>query len=244
MKSSQGIALVTTLLVGASILIFGLGTMFLTQADLSISDNVCANTLAKYRAQIAFEAALIALQHEADTNGTLPETFSAPGLHLVGGSSATFFGAPEVGKLYIRLSPEQAVLKLRGVGPREASFISEGVLELGSMSQVTEPVGLSAGGSVSVGKWASTRITDAAIHGNVGYTFSDLDLSKLGACSSRDLSGLCSIWLPYDMNVDADGNSIPDNFKVTAAEDLSAYTCAPPGNAARRSASRSIRARC
>ena len=231
MKSRQGIAIVTTLLVGATVLILGLGTMFLTQADLSIGDNVRANTVAKYRSQLMFEASLIGLQHEADTNGALPEQFSAPRLSLVAGRAGAFTNAAQIGLTYTRLSPEQALIKTSGLGPREASFMSEGVLELGSMSQTPEPVGLSAGGSVTIGNWATTRITDAAIHGNRGYTFSNPDLSKLGACSSRQLDGRCAIWLPYDMSVDTDNNTIPDNLTVTAAENLAGYICAPSGHA-------------
>ena len=231
MKSRQGIAVVVTLLVSASILIMGLGTMFLTQSNLSIGDNVRANAVAQHRSELIFEASLIALQAEADANGTLPTNFAAPRLNLVGGRSGAFVNASEVAVNYTQLSPEQAVLKTTGTGPREASFLSEGVLELGSMSQVVEPVGLSAGGSVTISDWGSTRITDAAIHGNTGYTFSTPDLSKLGACSSRQLDGRCAIWLSYDMNVDTDADGIPDNLKVTAAENLAGYTCAPSGHA-------------
>jgi hypothetical protein len=225
MRSSAGIAIISTIFIMVAVLALGIGALYLTNIDLRIAENVQSNAVAKQNAQIALEASLIALREtiKAEDAAEFPETFTAPTLTLVGDLPVTV-GNP----VYTRLSPTQATLRVEGIGPGQASYLAEAALALMPAETVAASgVGLVSQAAIAIHDWTNTRIIDAQLHGDAGFSLTSPNLSRVQRCTARALSGSCAAFEFVDMSLDEDGDGVPDNLPLSAAAGLASYLCQP-----------------
>lgn len=229
MRSENGIAIVATIFIMVVVLALGIGALYMTDIDLRIAENVQSNAVAKNNAYIALEAHLIALKEavrQADLS-EFPESFAAPSLTLTGDLPTTVASSS-----YARLSPTQATLRAEGFGPGDASYLAEAALALvPTATTAVTGTGLVSQGSIIIGDWTNTRLIDAQVHGDSGFTFNNPNLSRVQRCTARALNGSCATFDFVDMALDENADSVPDNLPFTAAAGLASYTCNPATDA-------------
>lgn len=148
MKRNSGIALITSLVILVIVAALGLGSMFLTQANLRVSENVRAAALAKQNADTGLNAAFISLwRYAEDNNQRLPEqgSFSLPSTReyeLVG---------------YTPYDDQRAMVAIRGLTPSGGRYLTEALVETSGQDDVFF-FGYVAGGSIDIPGNAAYRI--------------------------------------------------------------------------------------
>ncbi len=127
MKKNTGIALVSVLLVTFAIMIIGMGTLMLTNSNLMVSQNLVSHSIARTNAEAGIDAVLVALRAEVAATDRLPSSMPQPEVRLPGGESVAYSLVREPvwdGNI--------ALIEVQGIGPRNARYVSEAVVEFTS----------------------------------------------------------------------------------------------------------------
>lgn len=229
MRSENGIAIIATIFIMVVVLALGIGALYMTNIDLRIAENVQSNAVARNNAHIALEAHLIALQEtvrQTELN-EFPELFDAPSLTLTSDLPTIVASSS-----YARLSPTQATLRAEGFGPGDASYLAEAALALiPTATTAATGTGLVSQGSITINDWTNTRLIDAQVHGDSGFTFNNPNLARVQRCTARALNGSCATFDFVDMALDENADGVPDNLPVSAAAGLASYICNPAADA-------------
>ncbi len=170
MKRQDGIALIATLLIMAAIMALGVGTLFMSNMNLRISENSRTHALARYNAEAGLDAAIIHLTKESKATKQFPTTTdfklpTSPDPTAITYSlvSYTPYGTPRT----------RARVVIRGTGPNQSAYVTEALMESVSNPGETDPsfpVGLVSEDYVSVN--GGPTMKDAPLHGNRGYAIS------------------------------------------------------------------------
>lgn len=125
-SARAGIALVTVLMALAAILMLGVGTMVLTNANLMVAQNLAGSAVARANAEAGIDATMAAMRAAFEADGTLPVGITAaPTSELPSGTlDYAFAEAP-------RWHDQQVVIRVVGYGPRNAEYVSEARLSFG-----------------------------------------------------------------------------------------------------------------
>lgn len=206
-KSQQGIALVSSLLVMVAVLALGLGSLFLTQVNLQIAENVRGNAAAQANAEGGMDMVLFVLREHYREHGAFPQEVSnAPSVE----------GLNYILEAYERATPDRATIRVRGLTASGAEYLTESLLlaESGEGEHATASAppyfaeGLVAEGTVTVN--GNSTYTNAGILGYRGYTLNGVRANQFEVCNE---DGQCS-----RLN---NANEVP----VAAKQGISGYTC-------------------
>lgn len=124
-QGSQGFALITALLVMGSVMLLGLGMLFLSNSNLMIAENVVGNAIARSNAEAGVDATIAALETEFRRTGNLPIDVTAAPSTILPGRTLDYSlaaGSPA-------WSGNRVVLRVLGTGPRNAEYIAEALVE-------------------------------------------------------------------------------------------------------------------
>lgn len=181
MDRQAGIALVTSLFILVAVMLVGLGSIFLTQTNLRVAENIRSNALARNNANTGLEAAYLLLEDYHQNNGSFP-------------TSSTGFSLPSGGGFVLSAyrydNPDQVMVRVRGSTSRGAEHEVEGLFSLyQAPPEIPEAytIGLVSEGEVRVNSNASIYV-DSGVHGNSGF---DLD-GDFYECTARDATGTCT----------------------------------------------------
>lgn len=192
LRTSGGVALISSLLVMGSVMAFGLGSLFLTQMNLHIGENVRSSTVARYHAQAGLEAALLILEQHALTHGSLPTSDSSVLKH---DASAPYQ------LRYAREGNSAAVVRVTGLSPNgQGKFVSEARVVLNTQGTMTPHPsfsrGLIAKGTLSIESWGNhSQLIGAQLHGAQGYRLNNFQVTHMMMCHVADrdpTSGHCN----------------------------------------------------
>lgn len=171
LRAEHGIAIVSSLLVMAVIMMLGVGTMLLTQSNLMTSENLVGNSIAKANAEAGIDATVAVLTASYLSSGTVPSSLAhAPSTSLPTGVMAYELASPGG---YVANGDGTAVLRIVGRGPRSAEHVSEALI-------VFDPGGESGGGSPFQGAVIGCEAVTVLGSGN----FDSYD-SRLGKYSTQ-----------------------------------------------------------
>ncbi len=120
---SSGIAIVTVILILASVMVLGIASMVLTRSNLLISENQVTSSIARSHANAGIDATVAMLFDIYKDEGRLPEV--GPSLPSVTGLGGTVTFSPASGTWYDRRSDDQVALRIAGQGPRNAQYVAE-----------------------------------------------------------------------------------------------------------------------
>jgi hypothetical protein len=180
MKANRGIALIASLLIMASIMALGLGSMFLTQMNLQIAENTRSNAIAKSNADAGIEVALIQIAILYENNAkTFPATVPASSLSILAGQSYR----PEGGDAwYTWYDAEQARITIEGFTANNGSYIAEALLTAVAQLNPAFRVGLVSEASVRITGGGSALFINSGVHSNDGVTLTGFDGSNFKSC--------------------------------------------------------------
>lgn len=153
MRRTAGIALISVLLVMLGIVVLGIGTLFLTNSSLMVSQNLISHSVARSNAESGIDVVVAALREEVARTGRQPATAPAPAVQLQGATIDYQLVTP------LTWDDNLALIRTEGRGPRNARFTSEAVIEFvpgggGGMTpysgviQTCENLGLSGSGRI------------------------------------------------------------------------------------------------
>lgn len=192
MKQQDGVALIATLLIMATITALGVGSLFLANMNLRMAENGHTNAIARYNAEAGLDAAMIQLKKDFD-RGT-PKQFPAS-LSLPSAPNSTYQAVSYTPYTNAGLRTQAQVIVL-GTGPNNARYQTEVFLEaVPATSNVLLPSvpfsrGLASENIVSMS--GSPTLKDAPIHGNRGFDISgsgSYQVCEEGGINCRRLSG-------------------------------------------------------
>ncbi len=231
MKRQDGIVIVASLILMLAVLGLAVGSLFLTQSNLKIAENVRSKAFAKYAAESGMDATLAALDMYFNTyasypsfsNGHFGGNFSLPVVTINGQNLA--YSVTEFSR---DGSSGSAVVKVSATGPSGATHISEALMaaEVTSSSTTTEteinPLvanGLASEGTVTLN--GKNNFVSAGLHGNAGYTINALSNSSFSTCLNRNTNGKCVSFETIET----------DHLPISAAAGMPSYTCNPANSA-------------
>lgn len=207
------------LIIVAIVMVFSLGSLFLSDTNLGIAEKQRTQAIARNNAEAGLETAFVSLKNSLKAEGQLPSTLTLPAspdsevsYSLASGGYTPYTSAG------LRT---QAQVKVLGTGPRGARYISEALIDASNSLPTVKKIfysGLVSKATVSVS--GGGTYTDAEIHGDMGYSLSSTN--NFLQCTSRDSSGNCTA----TSNVNADLSKLP----LTAAPGMSSYTCSVSGS--------------
>lgn len=125
LQGRQGFALVTALLVMGSVILLGLGMLFLSNSNLMIAENVVGNSIARSNAEAGIDVTIAALEAEFRRTGNLPTDVSAAPSTVLPGRTLEYSlaaGSPA-------WSGNRVILRVVGTGPRAAEYVAEALVE-------------------------------------------------------------------------------------------------------------------
>lgn len=192
----RGIAIISVLLVLAAVLVLGVGAVYLTRVNLSISGNVRSGAIARSNAEAGLEVALIRLEQQFRASfatdpqsAALPATLSLP--------SATGPGyTPQFTLVsYARDTgnTSSAALTIRGVGPSSAEYVTEALVVMFPGEPEFPPgfgFGLASEGQIFVN--GNSSYINAGIHGNGGFSLTGNVGDDFFVCVARNSLGVCT----------------------------------------------------
>lgn len=181
MNRQSGIALVTSLFILVAVTMVGLGSIFLTQTNLRVAENIRTNAIARNNANSGLEASYLLLESYHTTHGTFPTSSSA--FTLPSGSGYAL-------NAYRFDNADQVMVQIKGTTTRGAEHVVEGLFSLYQAPEEIPPAyytGLVSEGEVRVGSNASIYV-DAGVHGNSGFELA----GDWYECTARDSSGNCT----------------------------------------------------
>jgi Tfp pilus assembly protein PilX len=180
MNRQSGIALVTSLFILVAVMMVGLGSIFLTQTNLRVAENIRTNAIARNNANSGLEAAYLLLENYHTSNSTFPA--SSTSFTLPAGSGYEL-------SAYRFDNADQVMVRIKGTTTRGAEHEVEGLFSLYQASAEIPPsttTGLISEGEVRVTSGASIYV-DAGVHGNTGIDIK----GDFYECAARDSSGTC-----------------------------------------------------
>ena len=227
MKRQDGIVIVASLILMLAVLGLAVGSLFLTQSNLKVAENVRSKAFAKYAAESGMDATLAALDMYFNTyaaypgysNGQFATGFSLPGVQINGQNVQ--YSVIEFSR---DLASGSAVLKVSATGPSGAVHVSEALMAAEVMNSTTttetqvNPLvanGLASEGTVTLN--GRNNFVSAGLHGNKGYTINALNNSSFSTCLNRNTNGKCIDFQTIET----------DNLPISAAAGESSYTCNP-----------------
>ena len=211
MNRTQGIALITSIIILALVAAAGLGAVFLGVASLRLAESQRTHMIAKSNAEVAMEIAYIQLNQAYQATGSFPAddtTFT-----LATSPSAAITYQANAVQYQVLGAGDEARIVLLGTGPRDARYQTEAVFALESASTPDFPVGFVSESVVTIDGnvgYDDIDLTNAQIHGNLGFSL-DGD-GAYQSCSGSGADEVC---------VTLSGDDIP----VTAATGQGSYTC-------------------
>ena len=180
MNRQSGIALVTSLFILVAVMLVGLGSIFLTQTNLRVAENIRSNALARNNANTGLEAAYLILESYHTSYNTFPTSSSDFSLPAGGGFALVSYRFDHA---------DQVMVRVRGSTSRGAEHEVEGLFSLyQAPPEIPESytIGLVSEGEVEVNSNASIY-TDSGVHGNSGFDLA----GDFYECTARDASGTC-----------------------------------------------------
>lgn len=130
--STAGIAIVSVLLVLATVFVLAVASLVLTNSNLLMSGNQVSSSIARSNAEAGIDAMVVALYETYKSQGELPS--SPPALVGVTGLSSPieFAPAPTRGGVpwYRLVTENQVALRIVGLGPRNGEYLAEALVEL------------------------------------------------------------------------------------------------------------------
>lgn len=132
-RSQRGIALVTVLLVLVAVLVLSVGTIVLTSSSLMIAENQVSAAVARAHAESGIDATVALLFETFRQTGELPSSPPPPPRVTGLAADVEFLPAPSRdGVPWYSLVREDTVrLRILGLGPRNAEYLAEALVEFG-----------------------------------------------------------------------------------------------------------------
>ncbi len=219
-RKEQGIALTVMLVVLTFAATLSFGTLFLTQNNLKVAENIRNHAIAKYNAEAGIEVSHIMLNADWKETGKMPTANTADSMvPLAVSASETAFNYyldPEV----FNSTNNNVYLAIVGKSGPDASYTTEMLAKAvpASTSQsLPLPVyakGIVSKTTVSINGMANTKLLSTGVHGNQGYTLNG-KIKHVYTCIERNEDGTC-----YDFEFSAN----PWTY-FTASAEQSNYTC-------------------
>lgn len=126
----EGIAIVSVLMVLATVFVLAVASLVLTNSNLMMSGNQVSSSIARSNAEAGIDAMVAALYETYKADGQLPS--SPPLVSVTGvGSTIEFEAAPTRGGVpwYRLVSDKQVALRIVGKGPRNGEYLAEALVE-------------------------------------------------------------------------------------------------------------------
>lgn len=158
MRSQKGIALIASLLIMASVMALGVGSLFLTDMNLKISENARSNALARYHAEAGLDTAFTLVADYYEKTKTFPATFSLP---VTAGQSYRLMA-------YERYAdPARAMVRVEGFTDNNARFVAEAIFQSATYRAFK---GLQTAGRINLSGGGQAEFLNAEMHANGGIT--------------------------------------------------------------------------
>ncbi|MCA9839551.1 MAG: hypothetical protein KC422_21760 [Trueperaceae bacterium] len=224
MRRQDGIVIVASLILMLAVLGLAVGSLFLTQSNLKIAENVRSKAYAKYAAESGMDATLAALDMYYNTHHEYPSFSDGQFSNLALPQFQANGEQVNYEVLAFNNTGNSAVVKVSATSPQGATHVSEALLagELTSSTTTTEveinPLvanGLASEGTVTLN--GRNNFVSAGLHGNRGYTINALQNATFSTCLSRNTNGRCISFETIES----------DNLPISAAAGMSSYTCNP-----------------
>ena len=216
----QGIALTVMLVVLMFAATLSFGTLFLTQNNLKVAENIRNHAIAKYNAEAGIEVSHIMLNADWKKTGQMPTAQTADSMvPLAVSASETdfqYYLDPGV----FNSTNNNIYLAIVGKSGADASYTTEMLAKAvpASTSQkLPLPVyakGIVSKTTVSINGMANTKLLSTGIHGNQGYTLNG-KIKHVYSCTERAEDGTCD---------DFDYAANPWSY-FTASAGQGSYTC-------------------
>ncbi len=188
MQSSRGFALITSLLLLVVLAAMGAGAIFLSNMNLGVAENGRSHAIAFASAEGGLEAAIVALEqaYNQATPREFPESFTTADVPTHDRLVFEVVG-------YEPFDAQSARVSVRGLGPRDAEYVSEAVIVM--VPGTVDPFfarGLVSEQNITV-NGASGTFIDAGLHTNQGVSLAGWKFDAFKYCTvARDpTTGKC-----------------------------------------------------
>jgi hypothetical protein len=188
-NADSGIAIVSVLLVMVAVMLLGLGTLFLTQMNLGIAQNVKGNALAEDNATSGMSAALVTLQEYYSKNSALPSTFQELKQLTPDSISGQGYSPSYSLVSYVPLTSDTATITVNGTVPGNAEYVSAALIQISGKPSLPSffDYGLATEGTFKAS--GSANYVSAGIHANEGFRLSGSQ--SFHDCTLHDRFGNC-----------------------------------------------------
>ncbi len=219
-SKEQGIALTVMLIVLAVAATLSFGTLFLTQNNLKVAENIRNHAIAKYNAEAGIEVANIMLTDTWVSSGEIPNSQYADSIVPLAVSATDTAFDYYLNPDSYRGDESNVYLAVVGKSSDKASYDAEMLAKpIAAVAHevVASPFytkGLVSKGKVTINGGGSTQLLSAGVHGNEGYSLSG-KMGGVDTCTARDEAGICTNFA---------GAENPASY-FTAAFDQGSYSC-------------------
>jgi len=192
----QGIALTVMLVVLMFAATLTFGTLFLTQNNLKVAENIRNHAIAKYNAEAGIEVSHIMLNEDWKNTGEMPTANTVESMvPLAVSASETEFNYyldPGV----FNSTNNNVYLAIIGKSGPDASYTTEMLAKAvpaSTAQYLPMPIytkGLVSKTTVNINGMANTKLLNTGVHGNKGYSLKG-NIKNVSTCTERDDAGIC-----------------------------------------------------
>lgn len=123
---TEGIAIVSVLMILVVIMMLGVGSLVLTRSNLWTAENLASNSIAKANAEAGIDATIAWLTASFVADGSVPSTLGQAPYTGIPGTTIQYSLAGSGG--YVVNGDDTVTVRIVGVGPRSAEHVSEALL--------------------------------------------------------------------------------------------------------------------
>lgn len=195
-QKEQGIALTVMLVVLMFAATLSFGTLFLTQNNLKVAENIRNHAIAKYNAEAGIEVSHIMLNDDWKNNGVMPTANTAesmvPLAVSASGTEFNYYLDPGV----FNSTNNNIYLAIIGKSGPDASYTTEMLAKAvpaSTAQYLPMPIytkGLVSKTTVNIKGMANTKLLNTGVHGNKGYDLKG-NVKNVSTCTERNDAGLC-----------------------------------------------------
>ena len=199
-RKEQGIALTVMLVVLMFAATLSFGTLFLTQNNLKVAENIRNHAIAKYNAEAGIEISHIMLNVEWEEKGEVPTVDTADSIvPLAVSATETAFNYHLEPGVYAT-TDSSVYLAIVGKSGPDASYTTEMLAQAVASSSTDSPKlplavygqGIVSKTTVSMNNMQNTKLRSTRVHGNKGYTLNGrIETNNITICTKRNDDGGC-----------------------------------------------------